>query len=452
MKAKATFKNIGSGLALFAMSLTLFTACSDSKGNNVQEKPTETAPVAEPFTLDALLERQEGLATQEFEDLQVRFDEEKAAYQTDPSNFGSLLKLAEIYIYEARVSGEHPYYYSAANNVLDEIIKNQYQLTEDEYFNALFYKATVQLSQHHFQAALETAEEATAINNLNAGIYGVLVDANVEIGNYDEAVKMCDTMMLIRPDLRSYSRTSYLREIYGDVEGSKEAMKMAIDAGAPYSEYKCWAIVTMGKIYESQGDLDAAMEYYDYAITERENYPFGLAGKANIYAKKGDLEKAKELLNQAIAIVPEIGFHIDMAHLLKEEGNTEALTTKVAEIEEMFKEDIESGHNMNLEYASFLLTFKNDANGALEKANLELADRPNNIDVNKTLATIHYELGNMEKAKNHLEIASATNKQDAELVCLKGLLEENKALVAQSFRMDPYLGNVFLNNAKEMLN
>ncbi len=450
MKATTIFKKTASKLFLITLSFTLATACGDAKKDDTKEPVTETQQ-EKSYELVSLLDRTEGLASQEFEDLKERFNQHKAAYNKDHSDFQSLLKLAEIYIYEARVSGEHPYYYSAANDALDEMIKNKNTLTEDEYFTALFYKSTVQLSQHHFQDALVTAQEAKAINDKNAGIYGVLVDANVEMGNYDAAVEMCDTMMLIRPDLRSYSRTSYLREIYGDLDGSKEAMKMAINAGAPYSEYKCWSIVTMGKIHESHGDLDSALAYYEFAITERENYPFGLAGMASVYAKQGKTDQAKKMLKSAIEIIPEIGFHIDMAQLLKEEGNMEAYNAKIAEIEEMFQEDIASGHNMNLEYAAFLLAFKNDAKAALAKAEMELEERKNNIDVNKNLAVINYKLGNQKAAMDHLEIALKTNKKDADLICLQGLLKEDTKLIAQSFKMNPYQNHVLVAEAKQKL-
>lgn len=58
---------------------------------------------------------------------------------------------------------------------------------------------------HQFKDALSVAEQGKAINDFNAGIYGALVDAHVEMGHYMEAVKNCDQMLSIRPDLRSYS-------------------------------------------------------------------------------------------------------------------------------------------------------------------------------------------------------------------------------------------------------
>lgn len=63
---------------------------------------------------------------------------------------------------------------------------------------------------------------AIILNPYNADIYGALVDANVELGNYKEAVAMCDKMLSIRPDLRSSSRASYIRQIFGDNNGVRK--------------------------------------------------------------------------------------------------------------------------------------------------------------------------------------------------------------------------------------
>ena len=64
----------------------------------------------------------------------------------------------------------------------------------------------VLLSQHHFSDGLAMANQAVAINSYNAFVYGLVIDGNVETGNYDEAVKNSDKMVSIRPDLSSYSQ------------------------------------------------------------------------------------------------------------------------------------------------------------------------------------------------------------------------------------------------------
>ena len=116
-----------------------------------------------------------------------------------------------IYLAEARITGEHPYYYPAILTILDGVLA-----MDPKNFEATTFKASVKMSQHQFAEASELAEKARLINPNNAYVYGVLVDANVELGNYEEAVEMSDKMQQLKPSLESYSRASYLREIYGN--------------------------------------------------------------------------------------------------------------------------------------------------------------------------------------------------------------------------------------------
>ncbi len=401
------------------------------------------------FELVELLDRDKELSYDEFVKLQAKFDQLKTEYTQDSSNYESLLKIAEIYIYEARVTGEHPYYYSAALSTLDKLLSEEKKMTEDQLFTTLFYKSTVQLSQHNFNDALVTAKRAEKISDRNAGLYGVLVDANVEIGNYDEAVKLCDKMLQIRPDLRSYSRTSYLREIYGDLPGSKTAMLSAIEAGAPYSEYKCWSMITLGNIFESEGELDSARVCYEAALSERAKYPFAIAGQARVESKKGNYAKAEKLYAEAINIVPEIGFNIELARLKKAQGKTKELKASIAEIEKMFNEDIESGHNMSLEYGYFVMEFKNDYKKAVKFGLEELKNRPNNIDVNKLLAQAYFGLNDVKMAQKHLAVAMKTSKKDADLICLDGLIKKDVQIVQQALELNPYQHHNFVSRAKK---
>src|SRR6188472_100346 len=139
-------------------------------------------------------------------------------------------------------------------------------------FEALTLKSLLYMSQHHFAEGLHIAEKAQKINPYNALIYGMLVDGNVELGNYPAAVENSDKMDSIRPDLRSYARISYLREIYGDYPGAIEAMKLAVDAGAPGDESTEWSRVHLGQLYENTGDLENAAMNYNIALEERPGY------------------------------------------------------------------------------------------------------------------------------------------------------------------------------------
>ncbi|HET9279843.1 MAG TPA: tetratricopeptide repeat protein, partial [Flavitalea sp.] len=139
--------------------------------------------------------------------------------QDNPGHETSLIALASAYIREARVTGNYIYYDRAAMKCVNDVLKRN-----ENNFDALSLKAMILLSEHHFAEALVTAKKAVSINPYNAFVYGVLVDAYVEMGDYESAVESLEKMISIRPDMRAYARVSYLREIHGDYPGAIEAM------------------------------------------------------------------------------------------------------------------------------------------------------------------------------------------------------------------------------------
>ncbi len=324
------------------------------------------------------------------------------------------LTLAKLFIKEARVTGEHGHYYPAALKSLNQILLKP-DLKKDIKFRTLTTKAGVELSLHEFNDALKTAEEAYALNNRNAQIHGVLVDAHVELGNYDEAVKFADKMISIKPDLRSYSRVSYLREIHGDNAGALEAMKLAVDAGYPGLEETAWAALTLGEMYLEENNIDQAFSIFEDILESRTDYPFAIAALGEVYLAKNDLTAAESKFKDAIEVIPEIGFYLSLAKIYKDQGRTEELEQIKPEIWEMLEDDVVNGHNMNLEYASIYTELFPDYDKALAYAMTEYEKRPKNIDVNRALAKIYLKKNDSEKATIHFELAGTTGSEHPEL-------------------------------------
>lgn len=400
-------------------TLLLFTSCGD--GDNSNDKAAATT-----VDIPELLKRPEALQNA------AEWDKTQSGYMQmssklrleDPNDIESRITLAKIFINEARVTGEHGHYYPAALKMLNEAIELNHQGKKDANleFDALSTKAGVQLSQHDFKNALTTAQSAVTINPYNAQVYGAVVDANVELGNYEAAVKAADKMNEIRPDLRSYSRASYLREIYGDPDGAIEAMQRAVRAGAPGYESTAWARLTLGGLYHRYGQNDKAAEEYAAILTERPNYPFALAAQAELATDAGDTGEAERLLNEAKAIIPEVGYYVQLIELYKSEGRTDEAKGMEQEIMDMLQADVDSGHNMDMEYATIYRDYYEDYDKALDYMQKEYAVRPNNIDVNRMMASIYAKMGQPDKANEHLTKAMATESKHPELAKIKAEL------------------------------
>lgn len=377
-----------SSVQVLFLSLLVFAACTQNSG----EKSTAEAKLTNQKIIEIpkLLDRAEALRNgKEWDDVQNFYAARAAELRKNSNDHEAKIKLAECFIREARVTGEHPHYYPAAMALVKQVTSDLEKTdlsnprNKDLMFRALSHESSIELSLHHFAEAKITAQKAIELNPYNAYIYGCLVDANVELGDLKTAVEVCDKMVSIRPDLRSYSRVSYLRELHGDLPGAIEAMDMAVKAGYPGTEETEWARLQLGKLYEKKGKLDEAQQQFEMSLAFRPNYPFAMAELANLDIRRGKLAEAETTLKKAIEIIPEVGFYIDLAKIYKQSKRQDELQKLIPEIEQMFADDIAAGHNMSLEAANFHLEVTGDLAKAKKFAQEELAARPENQEIKK---------------------------------------------------------------------
>jgi tetratricopeptide (TPR) repeat protein len=391
--------------------LTLFTLGSAFSSCNNQAQSASAEQTTSISAVTSLKMRTGPLAeASDWKITQAKFKELADKIAKNPDDVKTKLLLAQLYMQEARITGEHPYYYPATLNILNDVLKK-----EAANFEALAFKASVELSLHHFKDALATGNRALAINSNNGFVYGVLCDANVELGNYEEAVKMSDMMQTIRPGLEAYSRASYLREIYGRNDGAIEAMKMAYQAGLLGSEEASWAGYTLAHLYENTGKTKEAEDIYMALLQYRPSYSFATNGLARIAKIKGNYKEALKLAEQATTAMPEFSFYEEMADIYNSMNNGEKAKEIYKNVITMLKEDAASGHYADMELAlAYLKLGEKDL--ALKHAHIEYERRPLNIDVNNTLAWVYHQMGSKDKALEHIKVALRMGTQNSVLL------------------------------------
>ena len=117
--------------------------------------------------------------------------------------------------------------------------------------------------------------------------FGVMGDALVELGRYDDAFAAFERMVTLRPSLASYARIAYARELVGDREGAVEAMQLALDAAAGQPEPTAWANVELAKLELGLGDTRAARARVRAALRILPGYPSARVELARIEAAAG---------------------------------------------------------------------------------------------------------------------------------------------------------------------
>jgi tetratricopeptide (TPR) repeat protein len=343
--------------------------------------------------------------------------------EKNPSDIKSILALTTLFVQEARITGNYVYYDKAALKCVNRVLK-----LDSVNFQALTYKSLIYLSQHHFADGLELAEKAQKMNPFNAFIYGLLVDGNVEMGHYDSALADVDRMESVRPDIRSYARISYLREIYGDYPGAIEAMKMAVNAGGQGDETTEWTRIQLGRLYEKTGDLKSAEMHYMIALTERPDYPFALAGMARIAVAGKDYSRAMDFYRKADSMIDDYSIQEEWADAYKLAGEAARADSLTYSVIKKLNDDQQSGQNDDNigHYADRELAYAylkvNDYNRALEHALLEFSRRPDNIDANETVAWVYYCKKQYAKALPYIQTALKTHSKNPTLLYRAGLI------------------------------
>ncbi len=418
------------------LALLLLTQVGCKPGNKTG---TETTTITSSLDLPPLFDRRGELATaDEWQRTKDKVAELKQKIKKDPSDVKPRLQIAMIYLAEARITGEHPYYYPAILSILDGVLN-----IDPKNFEATTFKASVKMSQHQFAEARTLAERARQINPSNAYVYGVLVDANVELGNYQEAVAMSDKMQALKPSLESYARASYLREIYGNYPSSISAMQLAVQAGLPGSEPECWTKNTLGHLYETTGQLPKAERQYAEILALRPSYAFAMRGQAQVAKARKDYATALTTLEKAAKIMPEFSFHEEMADIYALQGDKDKAAKKYAEVVGMLGQDARSGHAVDLELCK-LYTKTGQLDSALVYGLNEFKKRPQNIDVNNALAWVYFKENNLPKAQQHIQVAMRTGSKDPELLQRAGAIEKamgnavaSNKLVAEAKKTNP---------------
>jgi len=233
---------------------------------------------------------------------------------------------------------------------------------------------------------------------------GIMVDANVELGRYDEAVVLAQAMVDLRPDVHSYSRISYLREIHGEAEGAIDAMQMAVDVGLPGSEPWLWSLTHLGHLHFEQGDLGSATASYETVLELYPDYLYAQAGLATIEAALGEYQTAIDTYEAVVQALPLSGFLLALGELYEVTGQQEKAQEQYALVGEIEQQNTEAGIDVELELALYKSEYTGELESALTHARGVYEDRPS-IFAADTLAWVLYRNGDYDEAWRYVQEA-----------------------------------------------
>ena len=185
------------------------------------------------------------------------------------------------------------------------------------------------LARHDFVGALARGRAAREIDPFDADVYGVIGDAQLELGRYDRAFATFQTMVDTRPGLPAYARISYACELLGDVPGAVDAMMRAFDAAGSASD-AAWAAHQLGELELGRGAVDAAAEWFDRGRGLDPGYVPNLAGLAKVAWARGDVELAIRRYSDVVAAYPSVEYVTALGDLYASTGRDDLAAQQYA--------------------------------------------------------------------------------------------------------------------------
>jgi tetratricopeptide (TPR) repeat protein len=285
-------------------------------------------------------------------------------------------------------------------------------------------------------------------------VYGVMGDALVELGRYDEAFSTIQTMVDTTPDLSSYARAAYARELQGDVDGAEQIMQLALQA-APTLVDSAWVLNQLGDLAFNRGDLAAARERYRRALAADPSFVPPAAGLARVDAAEGHDDRAIEGYVDVVARYPSPEYVVALIDLYTVTGRTEDAGREIDLLhaeEQLFQAN---GVNVDLEVALFSADHGLDLADGLGAARTEWSRRQS-IQVADALAWQLHANGRDREALGYANKALALGTRNASFHYHRAVIEEAlgrrdaaRADLAAALDINPSFSTLWSGHAAE---
>ena len=328
--------------------------------------------------------------------------------EKNPKDFEAYNALALALSRRARETSDVSYYARA-----EEALQKSFAIAPNNFDGARTH-VWLLLGRHEFAAALREAKKLNQKIPDDVMTYGFLTDANVELGNYQDAETAAQWMLDLRPgNLAGLTRAAYLRELFGDVEGALELMSMALESTPPAEvEDAAWILTQMAHLELAVGKTPEAEKYLQRALTLFPGYHYALTNLAKVRIEEKRYEEAIRLLEQRCHAAPHAENVFDLAEALQLAGRSEEAKKAFAEFEQKSLLETQRADNSNNELIFYYADHAHRPAEALRVAQREAAER-HDVYTLDALAWALYANGQYAEARQQVGRALAVGVRDA---------------------------------------
>jgi tetratricopeptide (TPR) repeat protein len=338
--------------------------------------------------------------------------------QRRPDDPAAYLRLGDAYIQKSRQTGDLSYL-----TLAEQALRRSLELAPRSA-GAARHLAYVFASRHEFREAVAQAEKAIELAPEDSHAYGLLGDALLELGRYDEADQAYRKMLALDESLYSFARRSGMQSLRGNPSGAIADLRRAIDAGRSAgepAESLAWAQWQLGAEHYAVGDLGSAEGQYLAALQTYPSYYRALAGLGQVRAAQERYEDAVDLYRRALAVIPVPEYAAALGDLYTVLGRIEEAKKSYALVDYIGRLNLLSQTVYSRELASFYADHDIKLDEALAAARSELLVRRDVFGYD-ALAWALYKAGKPGEALDPMREALRLGTRDAKLFFHAGMI------------------------------
>lgn len=370
--------------------------------------------------------------------------------EKSPDSAIGYVQLGAIYVRRARETGDF-----SLNSKAETAVEKALAIAPQDV-SARKLQASLHLTFHRFDDALAAGRTLLAEFPTDPFVYGVLTDANAELGDYKAAVDAAQKMVDLRPNSNSYARVAHLRSLHGDHAGAVEMFKTAARTADPQDrEAQSWCLVQLGDEFMKYGAFADAEKTYDEALANFADYHFAITGKARARAAQGDFDAAATLFEKSFARVANVETAILLGDVYARQGNGDKAARQY-ELVEAIEEKL-GVSNDRKRLALMWADQDRRLDDALAITERESALRKDIFTADAYAWTL-YKKGRLTDAKAAISRALTPRSNDARILYHAAMIEKDlgdrgaaKKLLAEALKLNPAFDLVQTERARRAL-
>lgn len=192
-------------------------------------------------------------------------------------------------------------------------------------------------ASHRFDDSVKAARQALQIDAQCAEAYGLIGDAAVEAGDYDEAEENYSRMLELRPGLASFSRVGHLVFLQGNPSAAMSWLRRAIQVGGEQPEHVAWCVAELANILCRQGAPQLALRELQAPRLRLPDNLALLTAEGRARAAAGEDDRAIAILELAVTQHPQHETLALLHDLYLSQGRAEDARRIGAEIEALHR-------------------------------------------------------------------------------------------------------------------